>query len=51
MTSKQIKWASGHDWYITSSESSITVKDDNIAGGQLNFKSGTFSELCKWAGY
>lgn len=54
MNKQQIKWASGHGWFLTSTSSTVTVRDYEMDDGQYTPIKKTFdniSELKIWAGY
>lgn len=52
MTNEQIKWASGHDWYIrVLSSGKVLVKSIDGVGVVEYLTFDNFKKLCHWAGY
>lgn len=56
MTSKQIEWASRHDWFVKEISDGVVVRDRVVdkAGNWSEYQflwTGTFRELRDWAGY
>lgn len=54
MNSKQINWASKHDWFIRGNEAGVLVRDvisvDGVAQENI-IQINDFEELTYWAGY
>lgn len=56
MTTQQIKWAQGHDWYIDKSDgnNAVLVTDEWVENGEIRSELtwfDDFHELLVWAGY
>ena len=54
MTKQQIKWASVHDWFLTATSNTVTVRDYEMQDGQYIPIRKTFDNLTElkiWAGY
>ena len=49
MTKHQIHWAAKHDWFVSTKEGVVTVRDDYLLNATLSFTD--FNELYTWAGY
>ena len=54
MTTKQMVWASMHDWYkgrvcLGVNSWQVVARDDMVAGGVLSFTD--YNLLKEWAGY
>jgi hypothetical protein len=56
-TAAQIKWASGHSWFVSGTSMGIVVRDEVYAGFPVKLQSCTertitgFQYLRDWAGY
>lgn len=52
MTKQQMQWASGHDWFISASDTGhVIVQDWNEAGEAIPVTFQDYQELRVWAGY